>query len=216
MARLKIYYPENQIVRNLTALPNQWMLEDGTEYVGPYHKYSTGEVYTEGSWNEFQSKKLIPYKVTFQVPENTIYDKITKTPVNQFNAPGYYYPILKESDYANGSITRYFVQRNNLSNPLFSIIEINKEQFSKIVTSGKGINGNLYNGISIPWKLTGPKNDSFDLNGVRVETGVEDTNRRIVSINNVKMPGLINFLNDYIELSIYSLAVPIDIKNKFL
>lgn len=216
MARLKIYYPENQIIRNLTALPKQWMLEDGTEYVGPYHRYSTGEVYTEANWNEFQSKKIVPYKVTFMVPQNIVYDSLTKTPVTQFVAPSYYYPILKESDYAAGSITRYFVQRANLSNPVFSIIEVDKEQFSQIVTSGKGINGSLYNGISIPWKLTGPKNDTFSQNGVRITAGVEDTNRRIVSINNVKVPGLINFLNDYIELSVYSLATSIEIKNKFL
>ena len=216
MARLKIYYPENQIIRNLTALPNQWMLEDGTEYVGTYHRYSTGEVYTEGSWNQFQSKKLIPYKVTFSSPGNIIYDALTKTPVTQFTAPKYFYPVLKESDYAAGTISRFFVQRANLSNPLFSIIEVDKEQFGNIVTSGKGINGSLYNGISIPWKLTGPKNDTFDENGVRITAGVEDTNRRLVSINNVKMPGLINFLNDYIELSVYSLATSIEIKNKFL
>ena len=35
--RLKIYYPENQIVRNLTTTGKKWMLSDGTEYVGLYH-----------------------------------------------------------------------------------------------------------------------------------------------------------------------------------
>jgi hypothetical protein len=61
MKRLKLYYPENQIVRNLYTNGNQYMLETGVVYVGFYHRYSTGEVYTESGWNEFQSKKLIPY-----------------------------------------------------------------------------------------------------------------------------------------------------------
>lgn len=216
MARLKIYYPENQITRNLYTSGKQYMLEDGTEYIGNYHTYSTGEIYTESGWNPYQSIKLIPYKTTYQVEKNLTYQGITKTPLDKFVAPTYYYAILKESDYVNGSVNRYFVQRNNLANAVFSIIEIDSKQFSTIVTSGKGINGNLYTGISVPWKLIGPKNDVYDTNGVRIQPGVEDTNRRVVEINNVKMPGLLNYVNDFIELSIYSPVTSQVIKDKFL
>ena len=216
MARLKIYYPENQIIRNLTAGPRQWMLEDGTEYVGPYHRYSTGEVYTESGWNEFQSKKLLPYKVTYQSPGNLVYDKITKTKVLNFSAPSYYFPILEESDFVNGSVNRFFVQRNNQTNPVYSIIEVNETQFNALRLTGTGVNGNLYTGISIPWKLTGPRFDVLNQNGVRLEPGVEDTNKRLIEINSVKMPGLQNYLTDYIELSIHWPPTPLGIKNKFL
>lgn len=215
MSRNKIYYPENQIVRNLYSTNKQWMLEDGTEYIGAYHRYSSGEVYTEPTWNEFQSKKLVPYHIVASAPENLVYKKITKTDVTTFSAPIDYYPILKESDYVNGSVTRYFLQRNNLANALYSIIEVNKEQFGKLVISGKGINNSLYNGISIPWKLTGPKNDVV-VGGTRITPGVEDTNRRIVEINSTNVPGLDKFLTDYIELSVYSLVTPAEIKIKFL
>jgi len=216
MARLKIYYPENQIIRNLTALPKQWMLEDGTEYVGPYHRYSSGEVYTESGWNEFQSKKLIPYRITYQSPGNLTYDKLTKTKVLGFTAPTYYFPILTEDDYVNGTVDRYFVQRRNLTNPVYSIIEVSQNQFNTIKLTGDGINGNLYSGIILPWKLTGPRFDVVSAEGVRLEPGVESTNKRVVDINSIKMPGIENYLTDYIELSVHWPATPQIIKDKFL
>jgi hypothetical protein len=73
----------------------------------------------------------------------------------------------------------------------------------------------LYTGIEIPWKLTGTKNDVLT-DGIKTESGVEDTNERIVTVNNVKMPGLLLYVNDFIELSIYSPVTPKSIKDKFL
>ena len=215
MKRLKLYYPENQIIRNLYTSGKQFMLETGIEYVGFYHKYSTGEVYTESGWNEFQSKKLIPYRDSYTIENNSVYRNLTKTPVDKFVAPVYYFPILKESDYVNGFVTRYFVRRNNVSTDAFAIIEINESQYSKITTIGNGVNGNLYTGIEIPWKLTGPRKDVIT-DGIKTESGVEDTNERIVTVNNVKMPGLLLYVNDFIELSIYSPVTPKSIKDKFL
>ena len=214
--RLKIYYPENQIVRNLTTTGKKWMLSDGTEYVGLYHKYSTGEVFTQPAWNATESQPLIPYKQSYSIAENLIYKNITKTDVSNFTAPVYYFPVLSETDYSNGTVTRYFVQRNNLTNSLLTIIEVSKDQYSTLSKTGSGINNNLYRGISIPWKLTGPKNDVFDQNQTRVTPGVEDTNRRVVEINDLKMPGLLKYLSDFTELSVYSLATPTNIKQKFL
>ena len=145
-----------------------------------------------------------------------IYKNITKVDVDPFVAPRYYFPILKEDDYVNGSVDRYFIQRNNLTNAVFSIIEIDADQYSSLVSSGKGINAGLYTAITIPWKLTGPRNDVRDSNNAIVQFGVEDTNQRIVQLNKIKIPGLDTFINDYIELSVYSNATSQEIKNKFL
>ena len=216
MARLKIYYPVDQIINNLYTNGGQYMLESGAGYTGSYHRYSTGEIYTESGWNQFQSKKLIPYKPTYQIEGNMIYKNITKVDVDPFVAPRYYFPILKEDDYVNGSVDRYFIQRNNLTNAVFSIIEIDADQYSSLVSSGKGINAGLYTAITIPWKLTGPRNDVRNSNNAIVQFGVEDTNQRIVQLNKIKMPGLDTFINDYIELSVYSNATSQEIKNKFL
>lgn len=210
MARLKIYYPENQIQRNLYTAGGTWMLENGTEFIGYYHTYTSGEVYTERSWNPLRSQKLIPFKKIENVSLDTIYKSITTENVEVFVSPKSYFPIPKESDYKAGFITRYFVQKNN---DLNSIIEISKDQFDSITTSGVGINGNLYKGIKIDWKLTGPRFDVVQTNNTIY--GVESTNRRLVILSTVEMPGIDNFLTDYIELSIYWPPTPVSIKLKF-
>jgi hypothetical protein len=64
--------------------------------------------------------------------------------------------------------------------------------------------------------LTGPRNDVRNSNNAIVQFGVEDTNQRIVQLNKIKIPGLDTFINDYIELSVYSNATSQEIKNKFL
>jgi hypothetical protein len=61
MARKKIYYPEGEIQRGLYTEGKEWMLEDGTEYIGDYHRYITNEVFTLSSYILGLSKKLIPY-----------------------------------------------------------------------------------------------------------------------------------------------------------
>jgi len=44
MARLKYIIPDGQIQKGLYTQVGEWMFEDGTEYIGDYHKYTTGEV----------------------------------------------------------------------------------------------------------------------------------------------------------------------------
>ena len=56
MSRRKIYYPEGQIQKGLYTEGLEWMLEDGTEYIGDYHKYITGEVYTKSAFVKNVSK----------------------------------------------------------------------------------------------------------------------------------------------------------------
>ena len=61
--RKKIYYPDSQIQKKLYTQGKEWMeLENWGEYRGYYHKYITGEVFTESEWNPKTSKKLVPYK----------------------------------------------------------------------------------------------------------------------------------------------------------
>ncbi len=61
--RKKLYYPENQIQRNLFTKGQEWMtLDDWKEYQGFYHKYATGEVFTEKDWDPIRSKVLVKYK----------------------------------------------------------------------------------------------------------------------------------------------------------
>ena len=60
--RFKIRYTKDEITNNLYTTGNEYMTVDNIEYIGLYHIYSTGEIFTLSSWNPSKSKKLIPYK----------------------------------------------------------------------------------------------------------------------------------------------------------
>ena len=181
------------------------MLEDGTEYKGHYHKYIDGTVMTLGDYSPTQSKNLIPYIDKTTQPESRLYDSIAKD-TSKYKAPVYRYPIPTQEDYKKGFYTRYIIQRRN---NLQEIIEIDATQYSTLNTPDTGIDGNLYKGIEINWKLTGAKNDSD------TEKGVVDTNKRLVELKDYDMKGLKQYLTDYVEFTIYSKLVSQDVKTAF-
>ena len=52
-----------QIDKGLHTKGKEWMTaDDQVEYVGFYHKYTTGEVYTRKDWDPVYSRKLKRYK----------------------------------------------------------------------------------------------------------------------------------------------------------
>ncbi len=68
MPRKKIYYPDEQIQKNLFTEGREYMfLDDWLEFTGYYHKYSTGEVYTEKEWDAQKSKRLIRFKAIYRI-----------------------------------------------------------------------------------------------------------------------------------------------------
>ena len=44
--RNRIYYTKAQINNGLLTEGEEWMFIDGTEYIGQYHTYTTGEVFS--------------------------------------------------------------------------------------------------------------------------------------------------------------------------
>ena len=61
--RRKIYYPDEQIEKNLFTSGREYMLLDNwQEYSGYYHRYLGKEVYTEKEWDPIKSKRLIRFK----------------------------------------------------------------------------------------------------------------------------------------------------------
>jgi len=211
ITRNKLYYPKSHIITNLHTIGNEWMLEDGTEYKGYYHKYIDGTVLTGAVFNKTESKKLIPFINKFTQPDNIIYNRIKKPNMN-FTVPQQRYPIPTPDDYEKGKLTRYFIKRRN-SMTFEDIFEVDKPQFKLLQQSKNGIDGNLYIGINLDWKLTGPLNDLRD--GFNTTYGVFDTNQRIVLLKDREFNGLKNFLTDYVELSIHSPHVNDSIKKMF-
>ena len=209
--RNKIYYPKSHIVENLYTSGKEWMTEEGKEYIGYYHKYIDGKVASGAVYSKTQSVKLIRYINQILQPDNTIYNSLIKKPT-AFISPRQTVPIPTEDDYEIGKFSRYFLRRRNY-NTFDDIIEVDEFQFKLWKRTSSGVNQNLYSGLNIDWKLTGPLNDIQD--GVNTTYGVYDTNKRLVLLKDYEFYGLKNFLTDYIEFSVYSPYVKPEIKKLF-
>ena len=186
------------------------MFEDGTEFIGYYHKYIDGNVKSGAVFSNTESKKLITYIDKVNQPNNYIYNSI-KTPIKSI-PPIIKYTFPTIDDFNVGKITRYFIKRRNYST-FQDIFEIDKNQYKLWKFKSGGIDSALYNAIELDWKLTGPLNDVTE--GNVVVSGVYDTNLRIVMLKDNVFTGLKNYLTDYTELSIYSPYISEDIKKQF-
>ena len=108
----KLYYPKSHIVNNLFTKGKEWMFEDGTEFIGYYHKYIDGNVKSGAVFSNTESKKLITYIDKVNQPDNYIYNSI-KTPIKSI-PPIIKYTFPTIDDFNVGKITRYFIKRRNI------------------------------------------------------------------------------------------------------
>jgi hypothetical protein len=145
--RRRLHYTPNQITKNLYTTGSQWMLENETEYIGPYHTYITGEVFTQTEWNEQTSKQLFP--IVRENPATKQY-KTLKTIQTAFQSPIRTLPMITVADRTAGFITRYFLKKYNQP----ELIEIDSSQYTD--WQSNKIDHNIYIGTSIKWQITGP------------------------------------------------------------
>lgn len=212
--RPQIYYPKSKIINNLYTKGKEWMLEDGTEYIGHYHKYLDGLVLTEPIFSSIRSKKLIPYSDINRQAANVMYNAVKEPRPNTYVSPVNIYALPTLKNYSEGSFKRYFIYRRNLTDIYQDFYEINETQYKSWKTPDTGINEKLYNAFIIEWKLTGPLHDVRENDQIK-EFGVFDTNRRLILLNERKFPQISRVLTDYIEFSIHSLLVPEEIRKQF-
>lgn len=213
--RKKIYYPDTQVNKNLFTKGQEWMLlDDWSEYSGFYHKYATGEVFTEKDWNPLVSKKLIPFKKKsdsyFKYLDLKEYVQIDgqKERVigggglqfSRYHAPRAVKRRPDDIEQSNGIMTRYFIYKRNESNSVF--FEVDKDQTDDYSRDHSGINQYLYGLVEIPWKIKGVEFDVYK-NGLVVESGVVDTNQRIIDRFSKKFSILKTILTNPREHSIY-------------
>lgn len=213
--RKRAYYAETQIQKNLFTKGKEWMtLDDWKEYVGPYHKYSTGEVFTEIHWIPTVSKKLVAYRnrtdMYFKYADLTEYQvsngqkaRVIGSADNSMGSlrtPYYKKMPPTENDFTKGYMQRYFAYKRNEPNKIF--FEIDREQVNTYSKSSSGINHILYGLLEIKWKLTGPEFDEY-FNGIIVKYGVIDTNSRIIEENSKKFRIFSSVVNNPKEFTIY-------------
>jgi hypothetical protein len=163
-----------------------WLL-DGQSYSGSYHIWTDGKAMTGSRFNGGKSKEL---KMSLTARNIVEYDMLTESTQRGGQYAMQERPLPKKLDYKNGFFTRYFVRKG--SDNTSTIFEVAK------ITIGKLKRG-YYTNISLNWKLTGPIVDILDKDGNRVQSGVKQTNQRIVKKMNIEMSGLKWRLTDYLE-----------------
>jgi hypothetical protein len=200
-----MYFPKSQITSNLYTNGNEFVLSTTQEiYIGFYFKTSTGKIFTGKTPDDRPNIELIPlisnenilapldnnfqsnYSTTANIFEqsNEIYlDIKSEIPLVKF-IPTYSPTLPTSQDYQNGEFQRYFCKKTNE----IKYIEINKEQFDKLVAQDPQIEFSLYQPFTITWIISGDKDT------------VAKTNRNIVELASFrqKLPRLADYLRfDY-------------------
>ena len=200
-----MYFPKSQITSNLYTNGNEFVLSTTQEiYIGFYFKTSTGKIFTGKTPDDRPNIELIPlisneniltpldnnfqsnYSTTANIFEqsNEIYlDIKSEIPLVKF-IPSYSPTLPTPQDYQNGEFQRYFCKKTNE----IKYIEINKEQFDKLVAQDPQIEFSLYQPFTITWIISGDKDT------------VAKTNRNIVELASFrqKLPRLADYLRfDY-------------------
>lgn len=188
MNRQKLQYSPKEITTDLYTFGLEWMTDKFKEYKGLYHKYTTGEVYTEPTWNPAKSIKLIPYT---DVTTTYKYKQLKPNLKTKYKSIYPHQVTIDIADIKKTWITRYFVQRQTD----YAIIEINLDQINDL-NSGL-IDPNLYKSVKLNWFISGPLQDS----GTVIKmTGVLTKNKLAVNAAEKTMPGIRNRLNNFSEL----------------
>jgi hypothetical protein len=197
MARKKLFYTKNQITENLYTSGNEYQLADGTIYTGLYHRYDTGEIYTEGTWNIKTSK---PLSVFVSEPEQIkTYRKNKSNIKTKFKSPRRYFPDITTSDIQRKYIYRYFLYKINDK----QVIEIDKTQFDQL--NSKQLDNNIYTGIKATWIIAGEAN-SVVVDSVR-KPGVIQKNQSTINRINRVYPGFNQTVNNPLKLYINTTVI---------
>jgi hypothetical protein len=201
MARLKLYYPVDEITNDLYTYGSELMTEDNVEYIGPFHRYITGEVYTRSKWDAKTSKKLIPFK---QTGPQTIYKNLKPDIQLRHVTPISTKPIITSENISAGSIQRYFISKQNET----IIFEIDAKQYSK--WSNNQIDNKIYKAVQLTWTLTGPKEDTKQ--GNVTIPGVTTKNTQQINAAAKTIPKIKTILNDPLQFYVDTDYIkPVDI-----
>jgi hypothetical protein len=171
--RLKSFYLKSEIQTGFYANPGEWVLEDGTEYVGVYCLAAGIPVTGETPTNKSQALRKGGAAGIYHLrPENIDYFNLRKKRPQYHNhkLPVYYQPVPTPDDYIKRQFTRYFVQKIN---QLDYIVEIDKDQYKDANSNNKpGINLLLFRRGQITWSIKGQESLEYNERALIV---LEDT-----------------------------------------
>ena len=181
-----LYTPEYQIQTALFTAGGEFhVINDQSEYIGFYHVYPDGSIFTGASYDAAVSQELqrVP-GIAFTDTTQPYYD-ITGQDYSRHVAPVYYLPEITAEDRRRGSLIRFIVQQRNDHD---NITEIDVSQFNGINERNQiGIDGNGYLGREIIWTISGPRDE------------VQKANIRALVAAESDMPGIRMYLSDPLE-----------------
>jgi hypothetical protein len=186
--RLKLYYTADEIVPDLYTSGKEWMTTDNVQYVGLYHRYTTGETYTDATWNSKSSVKLIP----FREPDLDVnkYQKIKQLKL-KYGTPSSRLVTPTAQQIQQGEMPRYFIKKINET----QILEIDVVQYQAWLS--KKIDQVLYTAVQITWYISGNVTDAYD-NGTLIRGVVTKNQLQLASVE-PSIPGITNRLANLIE-----------------
>ena len=156
------YYNLHQILTGQYTSGDEFVLPDGSIYIGAYHILPTNQRFTEFRPTE-KSVEIFELRLnpTLDILK---YNQLTGNEINRYIAPVSFNPSPTPDEYKKGTIERFFIQKRN--SPLNTILEIDSVQYNTInTTNNPGINGTLWNKLKIAWRISKlPKEDAQYLN----------------------------------------------------
>ena len=189
--RKKIYYTIDEITNNLFTTGRQWMTTNEKEYVGAYHRYLTGEIFTESKWNPKLSKPLIPYREKNANPNAKLYKKLKPGIKTKYRTPNSFTPNINNNNISSGFIIRYFFKKYDAEN----ILETDQKTYNQIQTNIA--DKKLYATSVINWKISGNKEDAFQSGAI--VPGVISINSKQVKVAEATIPGISKLLSNPLQ-----------------
>lgn len=100
-------------------------------------------------------------------------------------------PTPTDSDYENGFIERYFARVTFDSNGF--VYEVNEKTFDEYSKNPFWVTERLY------WRITGPLDIVYDLNGNVTDKGVRNSNKASISIASLKIKNISLYLPNILQ-----------------
>ena len=190
--RRRIYYTKAQVREGLVTEGGEWMFTDNTEYIGQYHTYTTGEVFSETTFVDGKSRILIPYvdvqninqqnEIGIDTAKNFEYDNIKTLNVKKSIIPNPNQIQPTDKDIKRGWMERYFAKKVNDD----IILELTKEDFDNVGTEN-GLDSILWEKFKLRWRITGPIDE------------ILQTNQQTIQIKSQDYPLLVSIITDFTE-----------------
>jgi len=171
-----MYFPLSQITPNLYTNGNEFILKDSKKpYIGYYWKTSSGTYYTgKTPQNPPFEELIIKESSNNEEKLNSYYNRKDPNSLTYLNIKNESQPgelptfspnIPTQEDYNIGEYRRYFCKKTNE----IIYLEISEDTYNKLTDKSTQINWQLFQPFNIPWKLTGNKEQVYNVNKNMVE-----------------------------------------------